>query len=147
MTLGDESVAVRHTRWVRPQPRTDDPERVLIREALAFGRAVYDRRNALGLTVAELAGRASMTEDEIERIEEGGTAPTAALLRHLAGALPARSHHPGVCSAQQSLSGTEPPGLGTDRGTADRGQPEVGVTSGARSRSPVSPARRARRPK
>ncbi|MCT9933485.1 helix-turn-helix domain-containing protein [Planotetraspora sp. A-T 1434] len=78
-----------HTRWVRPGAEADDPERIAIREALAFGKALYDRRIALGLTVAELAQRADMAEDEIECIEEGGTAPTVALLRHLAAALDA----------------------------------------------------------
>ncbi|WP_420819167.1 helix-turn-helix domain-containing protein [Nonomuraea lactucae] len=48
---------------------------------------MYDRRNALGLSVPELADRAGMTQDEIECIEEGGTTPTVALLRHLAAAL------------------------------------------------------------
>ncbi|WP_283134410.1 helix-turn-helix domain-containing protein [Rhizohabitans arisaemae] len=67
----------------------DDPERIAIREALAFGKALYDRRTELGLTVAELAHRAGMTDDEIECIEEGGTAPTVALLRLLAAALDA----------------------------------------------------------
>jgi hypothetical protein len=37
---------------------TEDPERIAIREALAFGKAVYDRRGALGLSVAHLAERA-----------------------------------------------------------------------------------------
>ena len=78
-----------HTRWVRPEPQADDPERIAIREALAFGKALYDRRTALGLTVAELAQRAGLTVDEIECIEEGGTAPTVALLRLLAAALDA----------------------------------------------------------
>jgi transcriptional regulator with XRE-family HTH domain len=49
--------------------------------------AVYDQRCALGLTIAELAGRAGLTADEIECIEEGGTEPTIALLRRLAAAL------------------------------------------------------------
>jgi transcriptional regulator with XRE-family HTH domain len=78
-----------HTRWVRPPDQAEDPERVAIREALAFGKAVYDQRCALGLSVAELAGRADMTVDEIECIEEGGTEPTIALLRRLAAALDA----------------------------------------------------------
>ena|SRR5436309_7095993 len=76
-----------HTRWVRPEAETEDPERIAIREALAFGKAVYDRRVALGLSVADLALRAHMTTDEIECIEEGGTEPTVALLRRLAAAL------------------------------------------------------------
>lgn len=75
------------TRWARPETQAEDPERIAIREALAFGKALYDRRTALGLSVAELAERAGMTEDEIECIEEGGTPPTVALLRHLAAAL------------------------------------------------------------
>jgi transcriptional regulator with XRE-family HTH domain len=78
-----------HTRWVLPDAEADDPERLAIREALAFGKAVYDRRMALNMTVAELALRAGMTADDIECIEEGGTQPTVALLRHLAGALDA----------------------------------------------------------
>ena len=75
-----------HTRWARPRDAADDPERIAIREALAFGKALYDIRTAL-LTVAELAMRASLTDDDIERIEEGGTEPTIPLLRRLAAAL------------------------------------------------------------
>jgi hypothetical protein len=82
-----------HTRWVRPETEADDPERLAIREALAFGKALYDRRTALGLSVADLAGRAGMTTDEIECIEEGGTEPTVALLRRLAAARRRRAPH------------------------------------------------------
>ena len=60
-----------HTRWVRPETEADDLERLAIRESLAFGKALYDRRTALGLSVTDLAGRADMTSDEIECIEEG----------------------------------------------------------------------------
>jgi transcriptional regulator with XRE-family HTH domain len=81
-----------HTRWVRSPEQAEDPERVAIREALAFGKAVYDQRGALGLSVADLAGRAGMTADEIECIEEGGTEPTIALLRRLAAALDSDVH-------------------------------------------------------
>jgi hypothetical protein len=42
---------------------------------------------AIDLSVAELAMRASLTGDDIERIEEGGTEPTIPLLRRLAAAL------------------------------------------------------------
>jgi DNA-binding XRE family transcriptional regulator len=73
-----------HTRWVRPEEFAEDPARIAIREALAFGKAVYDVRTALRLTVSDLAGRAGMSDDEIECIEEGGTEPTVALLRRLA---------------------------------------------------------------
>jgi transcriptional regulator with XRE-family HTH domain len=50
-------------------------------------KALYDIRTALGLTVAELALRAALTDDDIERIEEGGTEPTIPVLRRLAAAL------------------------------------------------------------
>lgn len=76
-----------HTRWVRSGPLEDDPERVAIREALALGKALYDRRTALGLTIDELAERAGMTSDDIECVEEGGTPPTVGLLRVLGAAL------------------------------------------------------------
>jgi transcriptional regulator with XRE-family HTH domain len=76
-----------HTRWARPGEPADDPERIAIREALAFGKALYDIRTALGLSVAELAIRAALTDDDIESIEEGGTEPTVPLLRRLAAAL------------------------------------------------------------
>ncbi|WP_062349094.1 helix-turn-helix domain-containing protein [Herbidospora yilanensis] len=78
-----------HTRWVRPKEQPEDPERIAIREALAFGKALYDRRTELGLSVPELAERAGIAADEIECIEEGGTTPTVALLRLLAAALDA----------------------------------------------------------
>jgi transcriptional regulator with XRE-family HTH domain len=76
-----------HTRWMRPEAGAEDPERLAIREALAFGKAVYDRRAALSMSIAELAQRAGLTADEIECIEEGGTEPTIPLLRRLAAAL------------------------------------------------------------
>jgi transcriptional regulator with XRE-family HTH domain len=78
-----------HTRWAPSREQAEDPERIAIREALAFGKALYDIRIALGLTVTELARRVRMTDDEIECIEEGGTEPTIALLRRLAAALDA----------------------------------------------------------
>ncbi|SRR5712691_4783222 len=78
-----------HTRWARHEADAEDPERIAIRDALAFGKAVYDRRVALGLSIAELAQRTGMTADEIECIEEGGTEPTVSLLRRLAAALDA----------------------------------------------------------
>jgi len=81
-----------HTRWARPETGSEDPERIAIREALAFGKAVYDRRVALSLSVADLAERAGMTADEVECIEEGGTEPTIALLRRLAAAMDSDVH-------------------------------------------------------
>ncbi len=81
-----------HTRWVRSPEQAEDPERVAIREALAFGKAVYDQRCALGLSVTGLAERVGMSVDEIECIEEGGTEPTIALLRRLAAAMDSDVH-------------------------------------------------------
>ncbi len=83
-----------HTRWARPPEHPEDPERVAIREALTFGKAVYDHRCVLGLSIADLAGRASMTVGEVDCIEEGGTEPTIALLRRLAAALDSDVHQP-----------------------------------------------------
>jgi len=73
----------------RQNADAEDPERITIREALAFGKAVYDRRTALALTAAEDALRAGMTVELIECIEGGGTEPTITLLRRLAAALDA----------------------------------------------------------
>jgi hypothetical protein len=33
-----------HTRWIHPPEQSEDTERIAIREALAFGKAVYDQR-------------------------------------------------------------------------------------------------------
>jgi transcriptional regulator with XRE-family HTH domain len=76
-----------HTRWFSGPAPEGDPERIAIREALAFGKAVYDQRQSLRLTVAEVALRSGMSVDDIECIEEGGTEPTVALLRRLAEAM------------------------------------------------------------
>ena len=81
-----------HTRWVCPPEQPEDPERIAIREARAFGKVVYDQCRALGLSVADLAGRADTTTDEIECSEEGGTEPAIAMLRRLATALDAAVH-------------------------------------------------------
>jgi transcriptional regulator with XRE-family HTH domain len=80
-------MADQHTRRTPSGSETDDPERIAIHEAMAFGKALYDRRTALGLSTAELAERAGLAEDDIECIEEGGTEPTIGLLRLLAAAL------------------------------------------------------------
>jgi hypothetical protein len=39
-----------HTRWVRLPDQAEDPERIAIREALAFGKAVNDRRCAAAVS-------------------------------------------------------------------------------------------------
>ena len=77
------------TRWACPPEQPGDPERIAIREALAFGKAVYDQSRAPGLSVAGLAGRAATTTGEIGCTEEGGTEPAIALLRRLATTLDA----------------------------------------------------------
>ncbi|MFF5001351.1 helix-turn-helix domain-containing protein [Streptomyces phaeochromogenes] len=78
-----------HARWAPSGAETDDPERIAIREVLALGKALYDRRMALGLTSVELAERAGISQDDIESAEEGGTEHTVGLLRALAAALDA----------------------------------------------------------
>jgi DNA-binding XRE family transcriptional regulator len=101
-----------HTRWVRAEELAEDSERIAIREALAFGKAVYDVRIALGYTVAELAERTDMSEDDIERIEEGGTEPTGALLRRLAAASTPKSASPPVMISAPSGARPTPPNGG-----------------------------------
>jgi hypothetical protein len=76
-----------HTRWLRPEAKIEDPERIAIREALAFGKALYDRRCALGLSVADLAQRTGMTIDEIECTEKVAPSPPSICC----GAWPGRS--------------------------------------------------------
>jgi transcriptional regulator with XRE-family HTH domain len=107
-----------HTRWVRLEETADDPERIAGREALAFSKALHDIRAELGLSVAELAAQAAMTEDDIERIEEGGIEPTVPLLRRLAAALNATVHlTPGTTWAR-SPSKPSPPELTRQTGNS-----------------------------
>ncbi|MCZ4121317.1 helix-turn-helix domain-containing protein [Streptomyces sp. H39-S7] len=44
--------------------------------AFALGQAVYDRRMELGLSQAEMAQRAGMTQSQISAIESGDAGPT-----------------------------------------------------------------------
>ena len=64
-----------------------DQEYVDARLAGDLGQAVYDRRIELGLSQAELAERAGMTQPQVSRMEGGDTVPTLPLLRRLAKAL------------------------------------------------------------
>ncbi|MFF3491380.1 helix-turn-helix domain-containing protein [Streptomyces sp. NPDC002795] len=64
-----------------------DQEYVDARLAGDLGQAVYDRRVELGLSQAELAERAGMTQPQVSRTEGGDTVPTLPLLRRLAKAL------------------------------------------------------------
>ncbi|MFS4107712.1 helix-turn-helix domain-containing protein [Streptomyces sp. PD-S100-1] len=55
--------------------------------ALALAEAVYDRRTQLGMTQAEVAERAGMSQPKVSAIEGGGHVPTLPLLQRLARAL------------------------------------------------------------
>ncbi|MFJ7206817.1 helix-turn-helix domain-containing protein [Streptomyces sp. NPDC098789] len=88
-----------HSRW-KParerrasgggsEPPEIEAERAEIRLAMAFAKAVYDRRKALGLSQAQLAERAGLTQAKISRVEGADAVPTLPLLRRLATALDA----------------------------------------------------------
>jgi len=57
--------------------------------AYLIGKAVRDRRLALGLSQVELAARASMTQPALSRLEAGGVIPTIPLLDRISTALDA----------------------------------------------------------
>ncbi|MFI7644389.1 helix-turn-helix domain-containing protein [Nonomuraea sp. NPDC049400] len=88
-----------HSRWKTLRERKltagfTEPEDVAearreIRLSMALAKAVYDRRTELGLTQAELADRAGLTQAKVSRIEGSDTVPTLPLLAKLAEALDA----------------------------------------------------------
>ena len=88
-----------HTRWklAREKKLAEDhvespeatAERDEIRLAMAFAKAVYDRRRELGLSQAQVAERAGLTQAKISRVEGADAVPTLPLLRCLARALDA----------------------------------------------------------
>ncbi|MEU0738200.1 helix-turn-helix transcriptional regulator [Streptomyces sp. NPDC006134] len=88
-----------HTRWRPAREKqsaegfTESPEvaaeRAEIRLAMAFAKAMYDRRTELGLTQTQLAERAGLTQAKISRVEGSDTVPTLPLLPRLAQALDA----------------------------------------------------------
>jgi ribosome-binding protein aMBF1 (putative translation factor) len=88
-----------HARWKRSwerklaerhmEPRRVVAERQEIRLSMAFAKAVYDRRVALGLSQVQLAQRAGLTQPEVSHVEGADTVPTLPLLRRLAHALDA----------------------------------------------------------
>jgi ribosome-binding protein aMBF1 (putative translation factor) len=57
--------------------------------AYLLGKAVRDRRLALGLSQIELASRARMTQPALSRLEAGGVIPTIPLLDRISAALDA----------------------------------------------------------
>ena len=57
--------------------------------AYSLGKAVRDRRLALGLSQTELAARAGMTQPALSRLEAGGVIPTIPLLDRISAALDA----------------------------------------------------------
>ncbi len=89
-----------HSRWERTDTNEHSAAYEEARAALMLGQMVYDRRAELGLTQAELAERAGMTQPQLSRLESGGATPTVPLLARLAAALDAelditfRPHNP-----------------------------------------------------
>ncbi len=59
------------------------------RRAFLIGRAVRERRLALGLSQTELATRVGMTQPALSRLEAGGVVPTIPLLERISIALDA----------------------------------------------------------
>ncbi|WP_326581994.1 helix-turn-helix domain-containing protein [Streptomyces sp. NBC_00481] len=57
-----------------------------------LGRTVRERREALGMTQAQLAQRSGMLQPAVARFEAGGTMPTLPLLERFAVALGMRLH-------------------------------------------------------
>jgi ribosome-binding protein aMBF1 (putative translation factor) len=92
MNSNDTSTAATpggHARWERTGAARHADAYAEAAAALALGQLVYDRRTALGITQAELAARAGMTQPQLSRLESGGATPTVPLLARLAQALDA----------------------------------------------------------
>jgi len=82
-------MATRHVRWERTGADSHAAAYEEARASLMLGQMVHDRRVELGLTQAELAERADMTQPQLSRLESGGATPTVPLLARLAAALSA----------------------------------------------------------
>jgi transcriptional regulator with XRE-family HTH domain len=78
--------------------------------SLMLGQMVHDRRVELGLTRAELAERAGMTQPQLSRLESGGATPTAPLLARLAAAL---NFVTVMCRLEEIHPGRATPGIST----------------------------------
>jgi transcriptional regulator with XRE-family HTH domain len=77
----------RHLRWERTGAEEHAAAYEEARASLLLGQMVHDRRVELGLTQAELAERAGMTQPQLSRLESGGATPTVPLLARIASAL------------------------------------------------------------
>lgn len=86
---GAAAAAGGHARWERTGEARHAAAYAEARAALLLGQLVHDRRAALGLTQAQLAARAGMTQPQLSRLEAGGATPTVPLLARLAEALDA----------------------------------------------------------
>jgi transcriptional regulator with XRE-family HTH domain len=82
-------MTTRHIRWERTGADEHAAAYEEARAALLLGQMVHDRRAELGLTQADLAKRAGMTQPQLSRLEAGGATPTVPLLARLAAALDA----------------------------------------------------------
>lgn len=80
-------MTARHFRWERTGADEHAAAYEEARAALLLGQMVHDRRTELGMTQAELAARAGMTQPQLSRLESGGATPTVPLLARLAAAL------------------------------------------------------------
>jgi transcriptional regulator with XRE-family HTH domain len=76
----------RHVRWERIGADEHATAYEEARASLMLGQMVHDRRVELGLTQAELAERAGMTQPQLSRLESGGATPTVPLLARIAAA-------------------------------------------------------------
>jgi len=57
------------------------------RRAFMIGKAIRERRVALGLSQSQVAARAGMTQPALSRLEAGGAVPTIPVLERIAAAL------------------------------------------------------------
>ncbi|MHB9861039.1 helix-turn-helix domain-containing protein [Streptomyces sp. YIM S03343] len=85
--MGHSTWRTRRTRQLAGGTVAYDQEYVDARLAGDLGQVVYDRRVELGLSQAELADRAGMTQPQVSRMEGGDTVSTLPLLSRLAKAL------------------------------------------------------------
>ena len=83
------AVAGGHVRWEQTGADEHAVAGEEARASLLLGQMVHDRRTELGLTQAELAERAGMTQPQLSRLESGGATPTVPLPTRLAAALEA----------------------------------------------------------